>query len=305
MTKLTRDVVTDLWPLYSAREASADTRALVEAFLEEDPEFARGMSEARIDELLKPVAVALPADHEKATLMRTQRRRALQSMIVNGVALLGSAVLMVIYLWKVVPRWVVMFADLGIARPGATRFTILASNWTVRLLPFALAAVAIAYLFRKNIRLPEAVRSGTALAVVTAALLLLVQLGWLALLVESSSVLAAQYRAGMAGASTMRAMLAMRAGDYVGAIKQLQLARERLGKAGVDVQQPQALSAALLMGDAYLALGDFERADESYREALRQVGEMTPPMRLAEVAQFDRIVRNAIESLDKARADRR
>lgn len=301
MTKLTRDVVTDLWPLYAAGEASPDTRALVEAFLKEDAEFARGMSEAKSDEMLKPAAVALPADHERTTLLRTQRRRALQSMIFNGLALLASAGLMTIYLWKVLPRWVAMFAGLGIARPGAMRFTIVASNWTVRLVPFALAAIAIAYLFRKNIKLPEAVRSGTALAFVTGALLLLVQLGWLALLVESSSVLAEQYRVGMAGAHTTRAMLAMRAGDYAGAIRQLQLARERLGKADIAVPQPQALSAALLLGDAYLALGDFDRAGESYQEALRQV---TPPPRPAEAAQLEKIVRSAIESLDKARAFR-
>jgi cytochrome c-type biogenesis protein CcmH/NrfG len=67
------------------------------------------------------------------------------------------------------------------------------------------------------------------------------------------------------------------------------------------VPQPQALSAALLLGDAYLALGDFDRAGESYQEALRQV---TPPPRPVEAAQLEKIVRSAIESLDKARAFR-
>lgn len=38
---VSRDVVTDLLPLYLAGEASPDTRTLVEAFFEEDPEFAR------------------------------------------------------------------------------------------------------------------------------------------------------------------------------------------------------------------------------------------------------------------------
>lgn len=40
-TAITRDVITDLLPLYLAGDASADTRALVEAFLASDPEFAR------------------------------------------------------------------------------------------------------------------------------------------------------------------------------------------------------------------------------------------------------------------------
>lgn len=39
--KVTRDVVTDLLPLYFGGEASADTRALVEAYFAQDPEFAR------------------------------------------------------------------------------------------------------------------------------------------------------------------------------------------------------------------------------------------------------------------------
>lgn len=38
--KITRDVILDLLPLYLADEASADTRALVAEFLEQDPELA-------------------------------------------------------------------------------------------------------------------------------------------------------------------------------------------------------------------------------------------------------------------------
>ena len=40
MLNVTRDVVADLWPVYEAGEASADTRALVDEFLRTDPEFA-------------------------------------------------------------------------------------------------------------------------------------------------------------------------------------------------------------------------------------------------------------------------
>jgi hypothetical protein len=38
--EITRDVISDLWPIYETGEASDDTRALVEAFLERDPAFA-------------------------------------------------------------------------------------------------------------------------------------------------------------------------------------------------------------------------------------------------------------------------
>src|SRR4029077_7540453 len=37
---ITRDVINDLWPVYAAGEASADTRLLVEEFLRQNPEVA-------------------------------------------------------------------------------------------------------------------------------------------------------------------------------------------------------------------------------------------------------------------------
>ena len=39
--KITREVIYDLLPGYFAEEVSADTRALIDEFLETDPEFAR------------------------------------------------------------------------------------------------------------------------------------------------------------------------------------------------------------------------------------------------------------------------
>ena len=44
--KITREVVTDLWPLYLSGGASADTRTLVETFLADDPELARILKES-------------------------------------------------------------------------------------------------------------------------------------------------------------------------------------------------------------------------------------------------------------------
>jgi hypothetical protein len=114
----TRDVVSDLWPLYAAGEASDDTRALVEAFLGQDAEFAERLHDERTAELLRPGALEPPADHERATLLRTQRRRALQSVVVNALALLASAAMTAVCLWLVVPRYAVMFRLLGSAMPG-------------------------------------------------------------------------------------------------------------------------------------------------------------------------------------------
>jgi len=45
--KVTRDVIYDLLPSYFAGEASPDTRALVDEFLRDDPEFAHMMQRFR------------------------------------------------------------------------------------------------------------------------------------------------------------------------------------------------------------------------------------------------------------------
>jgi hypothetical protein len=77
-TELTRDIVSDLWPLYEAGEASADTKKLVEEFLRSDPEFEKTLRRARdIGPAVQPPA--LPgAAVERETVNRTRavvRRR--------------------------------------------------------------------------------------------------------------------------------------------------------------------------------------------------------------------------------------
>jgi len=56
---VTRDVVYDLLPAYFAGDASADSRALVERWMESDPEFAA--MAARFKRLLGQAAAAPPA----------------------------------------------------------------------------------------------------------------------------------------------------------------------------------------------------------------------------------------------------
>jgi hypothetical protein len=43
--KVTRDIVADLWPLVADGSASADSRALVEEYLRQDPEWARTLEQ--------------------------------------------------------------------------------------------------------------------------------------------------------------------------------------------------------------------------------------------------------------------
>lgn len=73
--EITREVVTDLLPAYLSGEASADTRNLVEGFLDGDPEFARRVEEKwrRNLEALEVLPPALPPDTEKTAFEQTKR----------------------------------------------------------------------------------------------------------------------------------------------------------------------------------------------------------------------------------------
>ena len=72
--KITRDVVSDLWPLYESGEASADTRALVEEYLRGDPELAERVRRAASGALDASLAGTPSPDLELRTLARTRRR---------------------------------------------------------------------------------------------------------------------------------------------------------------------------------------------------------------------------------------
>jgi predicted anti-sigma-YlaC factor YlaD len=70
------DVITDLLPLYLAGEASPGTRALLEDYLREHPDFASTVREAaeRGAALLQVAPAGAPShDEEKATLERVRR----------------------------------------------------------------------------------------------------------------------------------------------------------------------------------------------------------------------------------------
>jgi hypothetical protein len=70
---VTRQVISDLWPVYTAGEASADTRALVEAFFRQDPEFSKLLQEQDTERMLQQEIPRLPPDQEAKALRRTKR----------------------------------------------------------------------------------------------------------------------------------------------------------------------------------------------------------------------------------------
>ena len=89
--KVTRDVINDLLPAYLFGEVSADTRALVEAFLEQDPALARSVVQLRKEDsrridLLKGADMKLSSDHEMKTLVRTKAMQERRSWLL-GLAL--------------------------------------------------------------------------------------------------------------------------------------------------------------------------------------------------------------------------
>ena len=73
MTDITREVISDLWPLYVSGDVSPATRHLVDEFLAGDPEFAQGLRDAAGDPLAGIAAPVLPPDHELKTLDRVKR----------------------------------------------------------------------------------------------------------------------------------------------------------------------------------------------------------------------------------------
>ncbi len=78
--KVTREVITDLLPVYLSGEASADTRALVENFFQQDPEFAQAAKAEGSQTLLQAVPETLSPEDEMAALVRAKtavRRRSL------------------------------------------------------------------------------------------------------------------------------------------------------------------------------------------------------------------------------------
>jgi hypothetical protein len=74
MTNVTRDVISDIWPLYVSGDVGADTRRLVEEFLVGDPELARTLRGEGADPLGSCAPPSLPPDHEMKTLARVKRR---------------------------------------------------------------------------------------------------------------------------------------------------------------------------------------------------------------------------------------
>lgn len=97
-TEITRNVVRDLWALCQSGDASADSRAVVDAYLATDTEFAATLRETAKMNTLIP-GITLSADAERRMLDEARHRARLQLLLVGGglaillLALCGALVL--------------------------------------------------------------------------------------------------------------------------------------------------------------------------------------------------------------------
>jgi anti-sigma factor RsiW len=71
--EITRDVILDLLPLYLADEVSADTRALVEKFLETDPELAEIAKQSATMDLSEDIPIPLTKENEMEAYEEAKR----------------------------------------------------------------------------------------------------------------------------------------------------------------------------------------------------------------------------------------
>lgn len=72
MMKPDEDVILDLLPLYFSGDASAASRAMIEAYFEEHPRFAQAMRASQVSAPGVPGAAAPNSGHAAITRVRTQ-----------------------------------------------------------------------------------------------------------------------------------------------------------------------------------------------------------------------------------------
>jgi anti-sigma factor RsiW len=85
MTRITRNVVLDLLPLYVADEVSADTRVLVEEYLEADPELASIAEESAAMELSSDIPVPLTKEDQMRAYREAKRIMLLRTVVLAAV----------------------------------------------------------------------------------------------------------------------------------------------------------------------------------------------------------------------------
>jgi hypothetical protein len=90
MTKITRNIILDLMPIYLAGEASQDTKELVEEYLETDKELAEMAKQSTTFNL--PDDVPVPMEKDQALQLYIEAKR----QITIRMAIIGAFILFVL-----------------------------------------------------------------------------------------------------------------------------------------------------------------------------------------------------------------
>ena len=83
MTKITRNIILDLMPLYLADEASQDTRELVEEYLKNDKELAEMAKQSTTLNLPEDVPVPLEKDQALQLYIEAKRQMTIRMAIIG------------------------------------------------------------------------------------------------------------------------------------------------------------------------------------------------------------------------------
>ena len=93
--EITRNIILDLMPLYLANEVSADTRALVEKYLETDSELANVAKQLSAMEKPGDIPVPLSQNNKMTAYRKARRRQIVFAIILAGVlSILAISILM-------------------------------------------------------------------------------------------------------------------------------------------------------------------------------------------------------------------
>lgn len=105
--EISRNVILDLLPLYIADEASPETRALVEEYLDTDPELAKIADKLSGAELLDEVPIPITKEHEMEAYQEAklqQRRYIITLVAVIAVIFLFMMAAALAGLFLLIPR---------------------------------------------------------------------------------------------------------------------------------------------------------------------------------------------------------
>ncbi|CAG0947311.1 hypothetical protein ANRL1_03940 [Anaerolineae bacterium] len=86
---ISRNVILDLLPVYLAGEASEETRALIEEYLQSDKELAQMVTESKKTPLAENIKIPVNKDTEMESLRKAQG-------MIHRTILLGGAVLLIV-----------------------------------------------------------------------------------------------------------------------------------------------------------------------------------------------------------------